>query len=73
MAIIISPLTVFVPKPSGLSYAKAMGQIRIWLDHKNMQPRSFKLAADFSRIGFEVSFQRDADLEAFDGFVWSSE
>jgi hypothetical protein len=70
MAFGATSFTVFVPKPSTLSFGDAMSGMRAWLDHQKIQPRSFKLAADFTRIGFEISFQNETHAEAFGEFRW---
>ena len=38
MAIPSGPLTVFVRKPSALSFGEAMSSVRTWLDHRKIQP-----------------------------------
>jgi hypothetical protein len=65
-----SPLTVFVPKPAGVSFGDAIGRLRVWLDSQKMQPITFKLAPP-GRIGFEIGFQSDDDVMRFqNGFGW---
>ena len=66
----VSPLTVFVPKPVGISYGDAMSQLRTWLDSERMQSTMFKLAP-LGRVGFEIGFRSDEDVTRFrDGFSW---
>jgi hypothetical protein len=65
----IVPNTVFVAKPSEMSYADAMLGLRIWLDHKKIQPAGFKLVTGL-RIGFEIIFRTEQDALAFGGFDW---
>jgi hypothetical protein len=67
-----SPLTVFVPKPAGVSYGEAMSRLRTWLDSQKMQPTIFKLAP-LGRVGFEIGFRSEDDVTRFQGgFGWSS-
>lgn len=70
MAFPSAPLTVFVPKPSSLSFGEAMSRVRIWLDHTKIEPCGFKLAANFNRIGLEISFRNETEVTAFREFVW---
>ena len=67
---ITSPLTVFVPKPAGVSYGEAMSGLRIWLDSQHVQPSIFRLAP-LGRVGFEIAFRNDEDVARFQGsFGW---
>lgn len=70
MAFPSAPLTVFVPKPSSLSFGEAMSRVRIWLDHRKIHPSGFRLAANFDRIGLEISFRNETEVTAFREFVW---
>jgi hypothetical protein len=59
-----SLLTVFLPKPAHITYGEAMSRVRMWLDHRKIQPAGFRLAAD-GRIGFEIVFHGDHDATCF--------
>jgi hypothetical protein len=62
-------LTVFVPKPSDVTYADAMGRLRMWLDYKKVQPVGFRITAG-GEVGFEISFSSERDAQAFELFDW---
>jgi hypothetical protein len=65
-----SPFTVFVPKPTGISYGEAMSRLRVWLDSQKMQPTLFRLAP-LGRVGFEIAFRSHEDAARFrGGFGW---
>jgi hypothetical protein len=64
--------TVFLLKPSKISFAESMSQLRTWFDHKKIQPTWFRLR-EGEQTGFEISFQSDADASAFDTeFAWQA-
>ena len=65
----IAPKTVFVAKPFEISYADAMRGLRVWLDHKKIQPATFKVASD-GKIGFEITFSTEQEAAAFGRFKW---
>lgn len=65
----VAPTTVFVVKPFEMSYADAMRGLRMWLDHRKIQPTGFKVATD-GKIGFEISFLTKQDARAFRRFEW---
>jgi hypothetical protein len=67
----IAPNTVFVAKPFEISYADAMRGLRVWLDHKKLQPATFKVAST-GKIGFEITFLTEQDALAFGSFEWLS-
>ena len=62
-------ISTFVPKPSGLGYAEAMSQLRMWLDTRKVQPADFKITAG-GRIGFEIGFSSERDAQLFELFEW---
>jgi hypothetical protein len=70
MANASTPLIVFLPKPDSLPFGEAMNVVRMWLDHRKVQPASFKLAS--TRKGFEIGFRSEADATAFGDFVWNA-
>lgn len=61
--------TIFVPKPSNMTYADAMSRLRMWLDHKKVQPAGFKITAG-GHVGFEISFSSERDAQALELFDW---
>jgi hypothetical protein len=66
----MASLTLFVAKPVGVSYGKAMSGLRTWLDNQEMQPTLLKLAP-LGRVGFEIGFRSDDDARRFQGgFDW---
>ena len=67
----IAPTVVFVAKPFEISYADAMRGLRVWLDHKKIQPAAFKVASD-GKIGFEITFSTEQEAQAFRRFEWLS-
>jgi hypothetical protein len=68
----VSPSAVFIPKPSKVSFAEAMVRLRLWFDHKKIQPTGFRLRPG-DETGFEISFQSTEEASAFDaGFAWSA-
>jgi len=64
-----APTTVFVAKPFEISYADAMGGLRVWFDHEKFQPATFKVASD-GKIGFEITFSTEQEAWAFRRFKW---
>jgi hypothetical protein len=66
----VSPSAVFLPMPSEVTFAEAMSRLRMWFDHKKIQPRDFRLAGG-AATGFEIQFQNEREASAFDaGFDW---
>ena len=64
-------LTVYIEKPSHVSYGEAMGQVRSWLDYRKVETSGFKFADD--RTGFEITFSSPDGAARFQGeFAWSS-
>jgi RNA polymerase sigma-70 factor (ECF subfamily) len=63
-----SPIVVRVEKqPGGLSFGESMNAIRSWLDHRQIEPASFKSVANApSGAGFEVAFNSEGEAHAFD-------
>jgi hypothetical protein len=66
----IAPTTVFVAKPFEVSYADAMRGLRVWLDHRKIQPAAFKIATPGGKIGFEITFSTEQEALAFGHFKW---
>lgn len=66
---IVSEDTVFIPKPTGMTYAEAMSRLRMWLDYKKVQPSGFKITAG-GQVGFEIRFSSERDAQAFELFDW---
>jgi hypothetical protein len=67
----VASTTVFVAKPFEMSYADAMRDLRVWFDHKKIQPAAFKVASD-GKIGFEITFLTEREALAFRQFEWLS-
>ena len=61
--------TVFIAKPSDMTYTDAMTHLRAWLDYRKVQPCGFKITAG-NQIGFEISFSSERDAQAFELFDW---
>ena len=59
-----APTMVFVAKPFEITYADAMRRLRTWLDHKKIQPATFKIATE-ARGGFEITFLTEQEALAF--------
>ena len=66
--LLASPIVVRVEKqPGGLSFGESMNAIRSWLDHRQIEPASFKSVANApSSAGFEVAFNSEEEAHAFD-------
>src|SRR5580704_12620426 len=66
--LLASPIVVRVEKqPGGLSFGESMNAIRSWLDHRQIEPASFKSVANApSGAGFEVAFNSEDEAHAFD-------
>ena len=60
---------MFIAKPFEISYADATRGLRVWLDHKKIQPAAFKVA-NKSKIGFELTFSTEQEALAFRRFKW---
>jgi len=66
----MGPCAIFLPKPSEVSFAEAMSRLRLWFDHKKIQPTAFHLHRG-DKVGFQISFRSETDATAFDvGFAW---
>jgi hypothetical protein len=66
----VSSCAVFLPKPSQVSFAEAMSRLRMWFDHKKIQPTGFRLRPG-DETGFEISFQNEGHASAFHAdFAW---
>ena len=57
-------LTVFLPKPSHISYGEAMNQVRMWLDYRKVHASGFKLAPN-GQPGFQITFSNQDDAARF--------
>jgi RNA polymerase sigma-70 factor (ECF subfamily) len=66
--LLASPIVVRVEKqPGGLPFGESMNAIRSWLDHRQIEPASFKSVANApSGAGFEVAFNSEEEAHAFD-------
>jgi hypothetical protein len=66
----MGPCAIFLPQPSDVSFAEAMSRLRLWFDHKKIQPTAFQLIRG-DEVGFEIRFRSEGDTSAFDvGFAW---
>ncbi len=63
-----SPTVVRVEKqPGGLSIGETMNGIRSWLDHRQIEPASFKSFANaLSRVWFEIGFNSEDEAHVFE-------
>jgi len=63
-----SPTLVRVEKqPGGLSFGETMNGIRSWLDHRQIEPASFKSVVNaLSGVGFEISFNSEDEAHRFE-------
>ena len=58
--------TVCVERKPG-AFGDTMNEIRTWLDHCKIQPASFKpVALADSGVGFEISFNSEAEAHLFE-------
>jgi hypothetical protein len=63
-----SPTVVRVEKqPGGLPFGETMNGIRSWLDHRQIEPTSFKSVANApSDVGFEIGFNSEDEAHRFE-------
>ena len=61
-------LTIYVPKPDGMTYGECMRQLRLWLDHHCIETTSFEIKASGS--GFQIGFPSEQDAAMFRSFGW---
>jgi RNA polymerase sigma-70 factor, ECF subfamily len=63
-----SPTVVRVEKqPGGLSIGETTNGIRSWLDHRQIEPASFKSFANaLSRVWFEIGFNSEDEAHVFE-------
>ena len=63
-----STIVVRVEKPpGGLSFGENMNAIRSWLDHRKIQPASFRsLPVDDGGAGFEIGFNSEDEARLFE-------
>jgi hypothetical protein len=58
---------VRVEKQPGDTFSGTMNVIRMWLDHRHIQPVSFKPVANArSGVGFEVGFNSENEAHLFE-------
>ena len=62
------PFVVHVEKKLGRSsFGETMNEIRSWLDHRKIQPATFKpVASERSGVGFEIGFNREEEAHRFE-------
>jgi hypothetical protein len=61
------PFVVHVEKQPGSSFGGTMKNIRTWLDHRHIQPASFKPVANArSGVGFEIAFNSEDEAHRFE-------
>jgi RNA polymerase sigma-70 factor, ECF subfamily len=61
------PFVVRVEKKPGRSFREIMSDIRTWLDHRQIEPISFKPVAKADRgVGFEIGFNSADEAHLFD-------
>jgi hypothetical protein len=57
---------VRIEKKPESSFRATMNEIRTWLDHRNIQPVSFKpVATADTGVGFEISFHNEDEAHLF--------
>jgi RNA polymerase sigma-70 factor (ECF subfamily) len=63
-----SPIVVRVEKKAGgLSFGETMNGIRSWLDHRQIEPASFKSVANvLNGAGFEIGFNNEDEAHVFE-------
>ena len=60
------PFVVRVEKKPDSSFGAAMNDIRAWLDHRKIEPASFKpVAKADTGVGFEVGFNNEDEANLF--------
>ena len=61
------PFVVRVEKKPGDTFGGTMNVIRMWLDHRHIQPASFNPVANArSGVGFEVGFNSENEAHLFE-------
>lgn len=61
------PFIVRIEKKPDLAFGVMMSDIRSWLDHRKIEPLSFKPVATASTgVGFEVAFNTENDAQLFE-------
>ena len=61
------PFVVRVEKQPGGTFGGTMNSIRSWLDHRHIQPATFKpVASERSGVGFEIGFNREEEAHRFE-------
>jgi hypothetical protein len=59
------PFMVRVEKQPECSFGQTMSEVRLWLDHRRIEPLRFKPLAN-AESGFEVSFNSEAEAILFE-------
>ena len=61
------PFVVRVEKKPGDTFGGTMHNIRIWLDHRHIQPASFNPVTNTRNgVGFEIGFNREDEAHHFE-------
>ena len=61
------PFVVRIEKMPESSFGQTMSSIQSWLDHRKIQPASFKpVATARSGVGFEIGFTREDEAHLFE-------
>jgi hypothetical protein len=61
------PFVVRVETKPGGSFGETMKSIRSWLDHRKIQPATFKpVASTRSGVEFEIGFNREEEAHRFE-------
>ena len=61
------PFVVRIEKSPESSFGAIMNDIRAWLDHRKIEPTSFKPVAKADRgVGFEIGFNTEDEAELFE-------
>ena len=61
------PFIICLEKQADGSFGKTMNDIRTWLDHRKIQPASFKPAVNPANgVGFEIAFNGEDEAYLFE-------
>jgi hypothetical protein len=58
-------LTPVVVQAGDMPLAKAMSEIRAWLNNERIEPVEFKTVVGRAGLGFEISFRGEREAERF--------
>ena len=62
---LLTPVVVQAENSKNTPFARAINEIRTWLDSERIEPTDFRAVAGKAGLGFEISFRHAGEAERF--------